>query len=135
LNVASHMRSVMSPLKRLVEKYNFALNITRHNRKSDEGSSAIYKGGGSIDGTAAVRSEIATMNVVRDDEDDPSDDSPGLMVYQPTSHFAFVHVKGNLNGKGKGVDYSIRKNKFHIDGLSDKTANVSRLKVCCWHRP
>src|SRR5437667_4271807 len=51
LNQSSQMRKVTNPLNRLAEKYNIAVVLIRHNRKTDEGSSPIYKGAGSIDAT------------------------------------------------------------------------------------
>jgi AAA domain len=128
LNQSSQMREITNPLKRLAEKYNLAIILIRHNRKSDEGTAAIYKGSGSIDGTGAVRSELAFIKVEKDEHQvlpNPALTTNKLVIKQKDSHFAFVHVKHNLSAEGPGVAYSIRNGddggKMYIDGMSEKT--------------
>lgn len=62
MNRANEVRPIMRGLYRIAKKLNIAVIVVRHNRKVSAGGKegkAIYSGSGSIDFTAAVRSELS----------------------------------------------------------------------------
>lgn len=64
MNRANEVRHIMKALGRIARRMNIAIVVVRHNRKQAAGAAqgkAIYAGNGSIDFTAAVRSEIAVV--------------------------------------------------------------------------
>lgn len=91
MNRANQVRHIMKGLARIAQKRNVAILVVRHNRKesaSTKGSKAIYSGMGSIDFTAAVRSELAVNG--RND---------GSMFLN--------HIKSNTGHKGLSIRYEI----------------------------
>lgn len=101
-NVDAHRsnetRPVMDGLLYLAKKYKFAGFILRHCAKNASGK-ALYRGIGSIDFTAAARSELLAVEI-----------SPGK--------FAMAHVKNNVGIKGVTREFSISGEK---DGVLSKT--------------
>lgn len=61
MNRANEVRPIMKGIARIARRRNIAIVVVRHNRKAAAGApgKAIYNGNGSIDFTAAVRSELA----------------------------------------------------------------------------
>jgi DNA repair protein RadA/Sms len=86
---ANETRPVMDGLVRLAETTGCAIIITRHLSKA-VGSSAIYRGMGSIDITGAARSELL---VARDPDD--------------SSRVVMAHAKSNLGAFGPSLAFSI----------------------------
>lgn len=91
MNNANEVRHIMKGLARMAKKLNIAIVVVRHNRKAPAGSSpgkAIYAGNGSIDFTAATRSELA--------------------VTESKSGVKFMnHIKTNAGRKGPSIQYTI----------------------------
>lgn len=91
MNRANEVRHIMKALGRLAKSLKIAIIIVRHNRKQPAGQSAgkaIYAGNGSIDFTAAVRSELA--------------------VVESKNGTKFLnHIKTNSSRKGKSIQYTI----------------------------
>lgn len=91
MNNANEVRHIMKGLARMAKKLNIAIVVVRHNRKAPAGASsgkAIYAGNGSIDFTAATRSELAV-----------TENRNGLKFMN--------HIKTNSSRKGKSIQYSI----------------------------
>lgn len=98
MNRANDVRPIMKSLAALAKKREIAILVIRHNRKASPGTpegKKLYSGFGSIDFTAAVRSELA-VEVGRQDRN------------------FFYHIKMNSGPKGRGI-------KYWIENLSDDT--------------
>lgn len=91
MNNANEVRHIMKGLARMAKTLNVAIVVVRHNRKAPAGGSpgkAIYAGNGSIDFTAATRSELA--------------------VTESRNGQKFMnHIKTNSSRKGKSIAYEI----------------------------
>lgn len=101
---ANEARAVMAPLARAAERYGCAILGVRHLRKGT-GGRPIYAGIGSIDFTAAVRSEIMAGS-------DP--ENPAVR--------AIAHVKCNVAAHGASIGYTIDDGVFGWTGKSILTA-------------
>lgn len=106
MNRANDVRPIMKSLATLAKKREIAILVIRHNRKASPGTpegKRLYSGFGSIDFTAAVRSELA-VETGRQDRN------------------FFYHIKMNSGPKGKGLRYWIENldddtGLFHWDGF------------------
>lgn len=91
MNNANEVRHVMKGLARLARNLNIAVLVIRHNRKSPAGATAgkaIYAGNGSIDFTAATRSELA--------------------VTETKNGMKFMNqIKANSGPRGPSIQYSV----------------------------
>lgn len=91
MNRANEIRHIMKALAAIARKKNIAIVIVRHNRKMAAGApkgNAIYNGMGSIDFTAAVRSELA--------------------VVEKNNGMKFLnHIKTNSSRMGMSIVYKI----------------------------
>lgn len=91
MNRANEVRHIMKSLGRLAKKKKIAIVVVRHNRKQPAGAAggkAIYAGNGSIDFTAAVRSELA--------------------VTESKNGNKFLnHIKANSGMRGASIQYDI----------------------------
>lgn len=90
MNRANEVRSIMKGIARIARRRNIAVIVVRHNRKQAAGvpGKAIYNGMGSIDFTAAVRSELA--------------------VQESKSGVKFMnHIKANSGKEGPSIRYEI----------------------------
>lgn len=105
LHRANEVRSVMSKLASLAEKYRCAIVVVRHLTKGGK-DRAIYRGIGSIDFTASARSVL----LVGTDPDNPA-------------RRAIVQTKNNLAEFGAALGYEIRDGRFYWTGTSDLTAS------------
>jgi len=120
MNRANDVRPVMQSLKNMADKMQIAIVVVRHNRKASAGSpegKKIYAGYGSIDFTAAVRSELAVEKGSGD------------------RNF-FYHIKMNSGPLGQGIKYYIENLEddtglFHWDGFIETKmkANGKGLSV------
>lgn len=91
MNNANEVRHIMKGLARMARKLDIAIVVVRHNRKAPAGATpgkAIYAGNGSIDFTAATRSELAVV-----------ENKNGLKFMN--------HIKSNSGRKGKSIQYEI----------------------------
>lgn len=91
MNRANEIRHIMKALARIARRKNIAIIIVRHNRKQAANApkgAAIYSGMGSIDFTAAVRSELA-------------------VVESPNGNKFLNHIKTNSGKKGWSIQYEI----------------------------
>lgn len=92
MNRANEVRHIMKSIARIARRRNIAVLIVRHNRKAMAGAAAgkaIYNGMGSIDFTAAVRSELAVLEA-------------------PRSGIKFMnHIKANSGKEGPSLMYEI----------------------------
>lgn len=96
MNRANEVRPILRALYDLAAELNIALVMVRHMRKmpaGTKGGKAIYNGMGSIDFTAAARSELQV-----------DEGSNGQMYLN--------HIKANSGGKGKSVEYRIENDTF-----------------------
>lgn len=89
---AGRMRSLLGSLASVAEKYRCAIVLVGHMNKSQNGKS-LYRGLGSIDITAIVRSVL----MVGRDEDDPR------------IRYVFL-IKSSLAAEGDAADWYFRKN-------------------------
>lgn len=89
---AGRMRSLLGSLASVAEKYRCAIVLVGHMNKSQNGKS-LYRGLGSIDITAIVRSVL----MVGRDEDDPR------------IRYVFLN-KSSLAAEGDAADWYFRKN-------------------------
>ncbi|MBX3276435.1 MAG: AAA family ATPase [Acidobacteria bacterium] len=102
---ANEARPVMAELTRLAEQFRCAILVVRHLNKGGN-QKAIYRGLGSIDYVAAVRSAL----VAGADPDDKG-------------RRAIVHTKSNLAPLGSAVGYTITNDgRFLWTGESNLTA-------------
>ncbi len=92
---ANEVRTIMAGLYRLAEKTGCAIIAVRHLRKA-AGGKAIYRGIGSIDFSAAVRSVLAVEET-----------KSGATV--------IFHIKSNLAQKGPSIAYSLAEETEDID--------------------
>lgn len=91
MNNANEVRHIMKAIARMAKQLDIAIVVVRHNRKAPAGGTpgkAIYAGNGSIDFTAATRSELAVV-----------ENKNGLKFMN--------HIKANSGRKGKTIQYSI----------------------------
>jgi archaellum biogenesis ATPase FlaH len=88
-NHSTDTRPIFDRLAKLAEKHNCAVVVIRHNNKAT-GGKAIYRGGGSIDMTGAVRSEMLAAA-------DP----------QNPDQKALAHIKANVGIMGRTQGYVI----------------------------
>jgi len=116
MNQSNEVRPVLKSLADLAKKHNVAILIVRHMRKQPagaKGGKAIYAGMGSIDFTAAVRSELQVDEAA-------------------TGQKYLNHIKSNAGPKGKAIRYSIHEDLFtwgeQVDAIQfeKETAKVSR---------
>jgi len=91
MNKANEVRAVMGPIGHLAAETGCAIVIVRHVRKSASGANhsekAIYKGLGSVDGIAAVRS--------------------GLYAAEDGDRKVLHHIKTNVAKKGPPIEFTI----------------------------
>lgn len=96
MNKSNEVRPIMKALAEAAKLYNAAIVVVRHMRKQAAGAKsgpAIYAGMGSIDFTAAVRSE--------------------LQVTEAANGQKYMnHIKANAGPKGKSIRYSISDGHF-----------------------
>lgn len=85
MNASNEVREVMQGLKIAAEETGAAVIIVRHLRKGDA-EKAIYKGSGSIDFTAAVRSELQAEEAM-----------DGTKILH--------HIKSNIGPKGDSITF------------------------------
>ena len=103
---ANETRAVLSRLASIADRTRSAVLAIRHLNKSS-GGKAIYRGLGSIDFTAAVRSVLLVGQ-------DPDDTTSG----------AVVHIKSNLAPRGDSLGYRLSpKDGFAWTGPSTVTAD------------
>jgi hypothetical protein len=110
MNRANDVRPIMKGLAALARRKKIAILVVRHNRKSSPGQpegKRIHSGFGSVDFTAAVRSELA-VEVGKGDRS------------------YFYHIKMNAGPRGQGIKYWIENLEddtglFHWDGFIDMT--------------
>lgn len=95
-NRTESVRQVLQPLASLASYYNTAFLVIRHLRKSQT-ARAIHNGMGSIDFTAAARSELLV-----------GETNDGKKV--------IIHIKTNLSQKGGSIEFSIKDNVFSWEG-------------------
>lgn len=106
MNRANDVRPIMKGLAALAKRKEIAILVVRHNRKTSPGApegKRIHSGFGSVDFTAAVRSELA-VEVGKGDRS------------------YFYHIKMNAGPKGVGLKYYIENmpddtGLFHWDGI------------------
>jgi DNA repair protein RadA/Sms len=91
MNNANEVRHIMKGIARMAKRLDIAIVVVRHNRKAPAGAAAgkaIYAGNGSIDFTAATRSELA--------------------VTETKNGMKFMnHIKTNSGRKGPSIQYEI----------------------------
>src|SRR5262249_7166669 len=104
INKANETRDVLKALAELAQKLKIAIVLIRHLTKGGRDKS-IYRGLGSIDITAAVRSG---MLVGKDAND--------------STRRAMVHIKHNLSAPGPSIGYTIENGRFMWTGQSTVTA-------------
>ncbi|MBK35920.1 MAG: hypothetical protein CME26_10385 [Gemmatimonadetes bacterium] len=104
INRANEVRTVLAQLSDAAERTSSAIVIVRHLAKGN-GSKAIYRGLGSVDFTAACRSELLAGHAAED-----------------VTARALVHTKSNLGPKGEAQGYSIENGVFRWTGPSTLTA-------------
>ena len=92
---ANEVRPVMSHLRRLARKYTCAIVLIEHLNKNS-GGKPLYRGLGSIDTTAAVRSIL----MLGSDENEPTQKGA-------------VHIKSNVATLGPVVGFSITDKGFN----------------------
>jgi hypothetical protein len=88
-NQSTDTRPVFDRLAKMAERHDLAVVVIRHNNKQ-MGGKAIYRGGGSIDMTGAVRSEMLAAT---------SPDNP--------EQRALAHIKTNIGPQGRTQGYVI----------------------------
>lgn len=113
MNRSNEVRPVMKSIARIAHEFSAAGLIVRHLRKSPAGSSAgkaLYSGMGSIDFTAAVRSELAT-----------SEGKDGTKYIN--------HIKHNVGPEGKSIIYDITDDEFHWGGQIEPIRMVGASRV------
>jgi DNA repair protein RadA/Sms len=112
MNKANEVRSMMGPMIEAAKRTGTSMVAIRHLRKGG-GANAKYRGIGSIDFTAAVRSS--------------------LQVGETKSGQTYLaHVKHNLSPKGETLAYSVEDGRFQWGGvlpLSEGTAEKSSPSV------
>lgn len=97
LHKANETREIMARLTRIAEENQVAILLVRHLTKGQK-DKAIYRGLGSIDLTAAVRSVIAIGR-------NPKDPNEGRVI---------CHIKSNLAPLGKPIAYTLNAgDKYH----------------------
>lgn len=98
MNKANEVRGLMAPLGQLAQRSGAAIVVVRHLRKGGAGDKAIYRGLGSIDGIAAVRS--------------------GLLAEETQDgRLAVFHIKSNLARKGLPIEYALGEDTFEWKGF------------------
>lgn len=103
MNAANQVRPVMKSLQKLAEDTKCAVICIRHLRKSG-GENKVYKGLGSIDFIASVRSVLQVSDVKTQGSD--------IKIIE--------HVKSNLEAKGPDIAYSIKGGVFKWEGVYDR---------------
>jgi hypothetical protein len=103
MNRSNEVRPRMKALANIGRDFNAAVLVVRHLRK--QGSNGvkgkdIYNGAGSIDFTAAVRSELQV-----------SEGKDGTLYLN--------HIKSNVGPKGKSISYSINDDEFEWGTIID----------------
>lgn len=97
LHKANETREIMARMTRIAEENKVAIVLVRHLTKGNK-DKAIYRGLGSIDLTAAVRSVLAIGR-------NPKDPNEGRVI---------CHIKSNLAPLGKAISYTLdAKDKKH----------------------
>ena len=102
--VANEVRPFMTHLAELAATYKCAIIIVRHLTKGGTGN-ALFRGSGSVDFSAAARSELLVGC-------DPDDDSKRAMV----------HLKCNVAALGDALGYVVDEGRFVWTGKTDLTA-------------
>lgn len=91
MNNANEVRHIMKAIARMAKQLDIAIIVVRHNRKAPAGAvqgKAIYAGNGSIDFTAATRSELS--------------------VNETKNGTKFMnHIKANSGPRGPSIQYTI----------------------------
>ncbi|QBS37114.1 AAA family ATPase [Thermaerobacter sp. FW80] len=105
---ANEVRAVLSGMSALAERYGCAVVLIRHLAKSTT-DRAIYRGLGSIDFAAAVRSMLVVAQ-------DPNDEEGRRRIV--------AHSKASLTEKGPSLAFSIRDGAFFWEGVSDVDAEA-----------
>lgn len=90
LHKANETREIMARMTRIAEENKVAIVLVRHLTKGNK-DKAIYRGLGSIDLTAAVRSVLAIGR-------NPKDPNEGRVI---------CHIKSNLAPLGKAISYTL----------------------------
>jgi hypothetical protein len=104
MDKANETREVLYALSEIAKKHNVAILLVRHLTKGNRDKS-IYRGLGSIDITAAVRSVL----LIGKDANDPT-------------RRAIVHIKHNITAPGPSIAYTIEQGLFRWIGKCDMTA-------------
>lgn len=113
MNRANEVRPVMRGLADIAKEFSAAGLVVRHLRKGGTSgfkSKALYSGMGSIDFTAAVRSELQV-----------SEDRSGNLYLN--------HVKANAGPRGRSIKYEIRDDKFEWGEFVDAMPDGKREKT------
>jgi AAA domain len=100
---ANEVRSVMAGLIKLAEHTNCAIVCVRHLRK-EAGGKALFKGLGSIDFAASVRSILYVGSTDKGDN-------------------CIAHSKCNLAPKGRTMKYEVKDGRFEWKGFCDYSAD------------
>ena len=106
---SNETRPVLARLAQLAADYELCCVLNRHLRKSAD-AKAIYRGLGSIDFTAAARSELVAA---RDPEASSTE-----------AKFILAHSKSNLAPRGRAMRYELQPNLFVWSGACDLTADM-----------
>ena len=99
------LRSVLTPLAELAERFVVAVLVIRHLTKGTR-EKAIYRGQGSIAYVAAARSVLLLGK-------NPQDESERVVVC----------IKNNLAAHPSAVSFELKEGEFHWKGLSTLTAD------------
>lgn len=99
MNKANEVRGLMQPLGDAARRTGSAIIVVRHLRKA-ESEKDIYRGAGSIDGIAAVRSGLMAMET-------------------PGGQTVMKHIKSNLAMKGPPLEYHLDGDGFRWIGRYD----------------
>lgn len=113
MNRSNEVRPILKSIIDIASDYNSAVIAVRHMRKqavSGKSGKAIYNGMGSIDFTAAVRSEMQV------DEG-------------TTGQKYLMHIKANAGPKGKSIQYSITNDTFSWGQQVDDSVVKKEMKA------
>lgn len=103
---SNETRPILDGLAKLAEQFDCSILLLRHLSKQT-GAKSAYRGLGSIDFTAAVRSEIIA----------------GVLPDEPQRR-AVIHIKSNLGPLGPSLEYAIHENgSFKMLGPTSLTAD------------
>lgn len=105
MNKANEVRPVLDTLSGLAQKHGCAIVLIRHLGKQAK-DAALYRGLGSIDFTAAARSQLLVA---------PLPDNPAGRV--------IAHVKASCSAPGKSLTFSLADGRFQWTGETDLQAH------------